>query len=212
MGGIFGKDKKSSSSRITEQDQAILKLKKQRDQLKMYQKRIEGVLEKDRLMAKTLLTAGKRDRAKLLLRKKKYQEGLLTRTDGQLETLERLVQDLEFAQIEKQVIDGLRVGNDALKKANEMFSIEEIESIMDDSREAIAKQQEIDSLISGQLSSEDEDEVLAELEALGQEIQGPEPDLKLPEVPTEKLPEPAETGEKTKSSVKKKKAPVALES
>lgn len=80
------------------------------------------------------------------------------------------------------------MGNEALKKANEMFSIEEIESIMDDSREAIAKQQEIDALISGQLSSEDEDEVLAELEALGQEIQEPETDLKLPDIPTEELP------------------------
>lgn len=45
----------------------------------------------------------KRRKAKLLLRKKKYQEGLLDRTDGQLDNLERLVQDLEFAQVEKQV-------------------------------------------------------------------------------------------------------------
>ncbi len=42
-------------------------------------------------------------RALLLLRKKKYQEGLLARTDGQLDNLERLVHDLEFAQVEKQV-------------------------------------------------------------------------------------------------------------
>jgi hypothetical protein len=42
-------------------------------------------------------------RAKLLLRKKKFQEGLLERTDGQLDNLERLVHDLEFAQVEKQV-------------------------------------------------------------------------------------------------------------
>ena len=43
MGGIFSKKEKS---RITEQDRAILGLKKQRDQLKQYQRRIEGVLEK----------------------------------------------------------------------------------------------------------------------------------------------------------------------
>ncbi len=42
-------------------------------------------------------------RAKLLLRKKKFQEGLLQKTDAQLDTLERLVHDLEFVQIEKQV-------------------------------------------------------------------------------------------------------------
>ena len=43
-------------------------------------------------------------RAKLLLRKKKYQEGLLARTDGQLDNLERLVHDLGIAQVEKQVL------------------------------------------------------------------------------------------------------------
>merc|ERR1712107_498576 len=81
------------------------KLKKQRDQLHQYQKKIENVLEKDRQLAKKLLSEGKKDRAKLLLRKKKYQEGLLEKTDGQLDNLERLVQDLEFAQVEKQVLD-----------------------------------------------------------------------------------------------------------
>ena len=43
MGGIFSK---KPQSRITEQDRAVLGLKKQRDQLKQYQRRIEGVLEK----------------------------------------------------------------------------------------------------------------------------------------------------------------------
>ena len=52
MGGVFGRHKhnndRQSPSRITEQDEAILKLKKQRDELKKYQKRINGVMEKDR--------------------------------------------------------------------------------------------------------------------------------------------------------------------
>ena len=47
--------------------------------------------------------------------------------------------NLEFSQVEKQVIDGLKMGNESLKKANEMFSIDEIEQIMDDTAEAIAK-------------------------------------------------------------------------
>ena len=37
------------------------KLKKQRDQLQQYQRRIEGVLEKDRQLAKKLLNEGKRE-------------------------------------------------------------------------------------------------------------------------------------------------------
>ena len=84
----------------------------------------------------------------MLLRKKKYQEGLLTRTDGQLDNLQQLVQDLEFAQVEQEVVKGLKIGNDALKKANAMFSIEEIEQIMEDTAEAIDKQKEINDLIA----------------------------------------------------------------
>ena len=135
MGGVIGK--KKNTSRITEQDKAILNLKKTRDQLLQYQKKIEGNLAKDRELAKQLLKDGKKDRAKLLLRKKKYHESLLTKTDGQLNNLETLVHDLEFSQVEKQVLDGLKEGNAALKKANEMFSIDEIEQIMDDTAEAM---------------------------------------------------------------------------
>lgn len=177
MGSLFSK--KEKQSRITEQDKAILGLKKQRDQLKQYQKRIEAVLEKERQLAKKLLKEGKKDRAKLLLRKKKYQEGLLAKTDGQLDNLERLTQDLEFAQVEQQVINGLKEGNEALKKANEVFSIEEVENIMLDTQEAVEKQQEINDLISGSLTQEDEDDVLAELDALTEDM-----GVQLPSVPT----------------------------
>merc|ERR1712083_450139 len=152
MGGIFSKDKKES--RINSHDKAVLDLKLQRDKLQQYQKRIELTLETDRQMAKKLLSEGKKDRAKLLLRKKKYHESLLTRTDGQLNNLETLV------------LDGLKNGNEALKKANEMFSIEEIEQIMDDTAEAAEKQREIEAILSGQLTEDEEDDVLKELDEL----------------------------------------------
>ena len=207
MGGIFSKDKKES--RINSHDKAVLDLKLQRDKLQQYQKRIELTLETDRQMAKKLLSEGKKDRAKLLLRKKKYQESLLTRTDGQLDNLQTLVNDLEFAQVEQQVVNGLKTGNEALKKANEMLSITEIEQIMDDTAEAIEKQKEIDLLISGQLSAEDEDDVLAELDELvaaeANEAEV-EKDITLPEVPTE---EPASTENPVVKEKKKQK--VAME-
>lgn len=62
-----------------------------------------------------------------------------------------------------------------------MFSIEEIEQIMEDTAEAIEKQREIDALLSGQLTQEDEEDVLKELE----ELVGDEDisDL-LPEIPS----------------------------
>ena len=149
MGTLFSKKEKS---RITEQDRAVLGLKKQRDQLKQYQKRILADLEKEKELAKKYLKEGKKDRAKLLLRKKKFQEGLIEKTDAQLDQLERLVNDLEFAQVQQQVLAGLKSGNEALNRANSVFSVEDIEDILADTEEAVEKQKEINDLLAGELT------------------------------------------------------------
>ncbi|XP_034106497.1 charged multivesicular body protein 6-A [Drosophila albomicans] len=189
MGALFGKSsKKTAPSRITEQDKAVLQLKQQRDRLKQYQKRIELQLENDRQLAKKCLQQGRKDRAKLLLRKKKYQESLLTNADKQLENLEKLAADLEFAQVEMKVLDGLKQGNAALKKVHDMLDINEVEKIMDETREGIEKQQEIDAILTDVLTTEDEEDVLAELDALEAEEQA----VNLPTVPSEELPAAAE--------------------
>ncbi|XP_070495589.1 charged multivesicular body protein 6-A [Chironomus tepperi] len=211
MGGVFGKSKKPVS-RVTEQDKAVLQLKQQRDKIKQYQKRIEQSLEKDRQLAISCLNKGQRERAKLILRKKKYQENLLGTTDKELEALEKLTSDLEFAQVQQQVLDGLQVGNEALKKIHEILTIDEVERIMDETREGIEKQQEIDALIStGALTAEDEDSVAAELEALvASTLPAIDEDIddKLPAVPTE---EPELEKKKKKEKEPHQEERVALE-
>ncbi|XP_015929057.1 charged multivesicular body protein 6-A [Parasteatoda tepidariorum] len=200
MGILFGKTKKKET-RVTEQDKAILQLKQQRDKLKQYQKRILTTLESERKLAKQLLHDGRKEKAKLLLRKKRFMEQMLTKTDGQLINLEQMAHDIEFAQIEQKVIDGLKVGNESLKSLHQMLSIDEIERIMDETHEGIEKQQEIDELLGGKLTEEDEDAVLDELESLiAESLPTPptaddkqipaEEELDLPDVPTEDLPEP----------------------
>lgn len=204
MGIFFAK--KKQSSRVTEQDKAILQVKQARDKIKQYQRKIEQSLEKERLLAKELLKNGKKERALLLLRKKKYQEQVLSRADGQLENLERMVHDLEFAQIEMKVVDGLRIGNTTLKQLHDLLSIDEIEKIMDETREGIEKQREIDEILSSTLTEEeniDENEIEAELDALLEtEFNEKAPEIVknviLPDVPTD-LPE-----QKSENSIKEK--------
>ncbi|XP_020279158.1 charged multivesicular body protein 6 [Pseudomyrmex gracilis] len=190
--GIFF-SKKKQPSRVTEQDKAILQVKQTRDKIKQYQRKIEQTLGKERSLAKELLKNGKKDRALLLLRKKKHQEQVLSRADGQLENLERMIHDLEFAQIETQVVDGLKVGNSALKQLHALLSIDEIEKVMDETREGIDKQREIDEVLSSTFTSEDaidESELEAELDKLIEaEISEKAPDIPedvpLPDVPTD---------------------------
>ncbi|XP_038158477.1 charged multivesicular body protein 6-like [Cyprinodon tularosa] len=182
MGNVFGR--KSRSSRVTEQDKAILQLKQQRDKLKQYQKRITLQLEKEKLLAKQLLKDGKKEKALFLLKKKRYQDQLLEKTENQISNLERMVQDIEFMQIEMKVIEGLKIGNECLKSMHEIMSIEDVEKILDETQESIEYQRQIDEMLAGALTQEDEDAVLAELEYI---TQGEE--LALPEVPSEPVPE-----------------------
>lgn len=122
------------------------------------------------------------------------------KTDGQLENLEKLTHDIEFAQIELQVVEGLKQGNEALKKVNDALNIEDIERILDETREAKEKQdvsklfyciirkkdisgqlplQEISTLLSGGLTAEDEDAVENELAEILKE--------QMPDIPTEEV-------------------------
>ncbi|XP_037664501.1 charged multivesicular body protein 6 [Choloepus didactylus] len=180
MGNLFGRKKQS---RVTEQDKAVLQLKQQRDKLKQYQKRITQQLEREREVARQLLRDGKKERAKLLLKKKRYREQLLDKTENQITSLETMVQSIEFTQIEMKVVEGLRFGNECLNKMHQVMSIEEVERILDETQEAVEYQRQIDELLAGSFTQEDEDAILEELNAITQEH------LELPEVPAEPLPE-----------------------
>nr|XP_020009260.1 charged multivesicular body protein 6-like [Castor canadensis] len=184
MGNLFGRKKQS---RVTEQDKAILQLKQQRDKLRQYQKRVTQQLERERALARQLLRDGRKERAKLLLKKKRYREQLLDRTENQISSLEAMVQSIEFTQIEMKVMEGLQVGNECLNKMHQVgprwWSIEEVERILDETQEAVEYQRQIDELLAGSFTQEDEDAILEELDAITQE------QFELPEVPTEPLPE-----------------------
>lgn len=157
----------------------------------------------------------------MLLRKKKYQEKLLETTDQQLENLEKLTTDLEFTQIEQKVLDGLKVGNEALKKVHEILTIDEVERILDETKEGVEKQREIDAVINqyseSALTEEDEEEVLAELDKLiaSEDTATTEKptveNVELPEVPTDELPADETTERPTKQKKTAKSEPVALE-
>jgi len=182
MGNIFGK---KGQSRITDQDKAVLGLKQQRDKLNQYKKRVELNLDKERQVAKTLLKQGNKDKARTLLKKKRYQESLLAKCDGQLDTIQQMIDNLEFAQIEIKVVENLKVGNENLKRLHSLMSVEDVERILDETRDGVEYQREIDDLLSGSLTAEDEEAVQAELDALTEAAE----DVPLPSVPETELPE-----------------------
>ncbi|CCD71921.1 Charged multivesicular body protein 6 [Caenorhabditis elegans] len=207
MGGIFSKKEKSpKSAPVSDQDNAILALKTQRDKMKQMIKRKENCLEKERQLAKQLIKDGRKDRALLLLKKKRYQEKIIDQTLNHLSKIEQMVNDLEFAEVQQRVTDGLRQGNEALKKMNQLFDIDEIDRIMEETKEAAEYQEEISNMLSGQLSNTDVSDVEKELEDLLAAEWGT---VQLPEAPSHELPEAERERQKEKEKPRREK--IALE-
>ena len=50
------------------------------------------------------------------------------------------MQDIEFAQVEIQVVEGLKGGNEALDALHQIMSLDDVEKIMGDTEDAIAYQ------------------------------------------------------------------------
>jgi charged multivesicular body protein 6 len=98
-------------------------------------------LSREKELARQLLREGKHNLARLCLRKKRFQEQLLESLSVQLSNLQQLVDTIEFAQIEKSVFDGLKAGNEALKQLQQEISVEAVEELMLDTRNAIQHQQ-----------------------------------------------------------------------
>ncbi|OJI97666.1 hypothetical protein ASPVEDRAFT_37090 [Aspergillus versicolor CBS 583.65] len=172
----------NSSHKISSQDRAILDMKNQRDRLHQYQKRITVLTDRETAIAKECLARDDRKRALLALRRKKYQESLLAKTDAQLEQLEQLTSQVEFALVQKDVLFGLQQGTQVLQTINkEMGGIDGVEKLMGETEDARAYQEEISQMLAGHLSNQDEDEVEDELETLHREVQGP---ASLPNAPT----------------------------
>ena len=114
------------------------------------------MLDREHEIAKQQLAAGNKDRALSALRRRKYQEGLLVKTDAQLENLEKLVRSglyavcipfglswfasqvstIEFSLVEVSVLHGLQQGNAALKEIHKELNIENVERVLEETQEA----------------------------------------------------------------------------
>jgi predicted RNA binding protein with dsRBD fold (UPF0201 family) len=67
-------------------------------------------------------------------------EGLLEKSEGELNNIEQMVHSIEFGQLQSEVVERLKVGNEALKSLHKILDIEKIEDILDETREGVEKQ------------------------------------------------------------------------
>merc|ERR1740128_504724 len=142
----------------------------------------------------------KRSALQALKRKKRYEKQL-QQIDGTLSTIEMQREALESANTNTAVLTTMSEAAKALKKAHSDLDVDKVHDMMDD----IAEQQDVAKEISEAISNPvafgqdyDEDDLEAELDALGDELEleeqealdkqlldvGPAVPSSLPEVPT----------------------------
>lgn len=160
----------SKVNKVSSKDKAVLDLKLQRDKVKQYQKRLSLIGDRERELAKQNLAKGNKQRALLFLRKQKFQNQLLEKSFSQLSNLEELIESIEFAQVQQEVVKGLEQGAQTLKAINAEMSLDKIDKIMDDTAEGIAYQREIEQTLSSAISDEDELAIERDLERMEKEM------------------------------------------
>jgi len=133
------------------------------------------------------------------LKRKKRYDNQLQQIDGTLSTIEMQREALEGANTNTAVLTTMNDAAKALKRANNELDVDKVHDMMDD----IAEQQDVAKEISDAISSPvafgqefDEDELEAELDMLGEELELEEqeklddqllnigPAVGLPDVPT----------------------------
>ncbi|KII64614.1 Charged multivesicular body protein 6 [Thelohanellus kitauei] len=177
MGNIF-------KSKITQKDKAVLELKIQRDKLKRLQTRLEERLSLEKAKALGLYRNNQIERAKFYLKKKIHLERGIHSADEQINVLEKMITDLDFAEIQKKVFDGLKIGNECLKNIMDSIDLELMEEFQDTTEEARLKNEEINKLFASTLTEHDEEELNQELDAMLSDI-----NTELPTAPKTSLPE-----------------------
>ena len=200
MGFLFSKKKKAKPVTINANEQAILKLKVVRDDIKRYIKKLENNAKTKREKAKEALQSKNKDRAKLNLRMEKMFQEQVKTAYGQLEMIETQINQIEAAQSQKDVMTVLQEGNAALKKLQDEVNVDKLQEISDDMEELKAKNDEITEFFK-ERGIDEEESVNDELDKLIASVQS-EAGAELPSANKEKLEEEEEKEKEVKENKK----------
>ena len=147
-----------------------MELKVTRDRLSKYQKKSAADAVALTGKARDLLREGKRDRAATALRVKKLKEREVARVDAQLTKLAEMLTSVESAQLTAQVVEGLKAGNEELRRLNAQMPVEEVRAVLDEADAHRERLDEINQLIAESLDPAADAEAASELERLQDEV------------------------------------------
>ncbi|OMJ79324.1 hypothetical protein SteCoe_20665 [Stentor coeruleus] len=166
MGCLAVKHEEEPKTRVNEEDKAIAQIKITRDQVKNYLKKLESNISQLKAAIKECVKNKQKDKALLALRKQKFLEKNLETGRGELLNLEGQIASIENAQIQKNVYEALKQGNEFLKNINKQLTVEDVNKLMEETAEAIEYQQEVGRALAQQGIQEDDTDLLQQLDEL----------------------------------------------
>ena len=91
-----------------------------------------------------------------------------------------MIINIENAQIQKNVYESLKQGNDFLKQMNQQITLDDVDKLMEETAEAIEYQQQIGEALAQQGIKEDDTDLLKQLDELDE---AEAIDVEIPSVP-----------------------------
>ena len=190
---------KSNTTKINEEERALLNCKLCRDKIKKYIKSLEKNASLKKEQAKEALKNKNRDRARFFMRQGKMYEEQIKSSDGQLQMIETQITQIENAQNQKDVFTVLKEGNAVLKKLQEEVNVEKMQEIADDLDDLKEKNDELTQFFKDRGIEENEQELDDDLNKLIASVQNEDAKIDLPAANKENLEENEEVSNKEKN-------------
>ncbi len=84
-----------------------------------------------------LLRSNNKNRALLVLKLKKHKQQAVEKIDGELLTVQQMIQDVEWESMNVEIFKALKAGTAALNKIHEEMTVESVAALLDETNEAI---------------------------------------------------------------------------
>ncbi|KAF5830031.1 Snf7-domain-containing protein [Dunaliella salina] len=165
MGNLISSSSKKQQS-VSEADRSMLALKAQRKRLVDQQRLLEARVDRHAEVARALVRENKKDRALLVLKKKRLVEKQGETLAGMVMNVEALVSSVETQQQQNKVFHALKQGNEALKQLQQAVTVDDVQRMMEDAAQAKAQYEEMSEVLGQSLSDVDTEQVEAELQVL----------------------------------------------
>ena len=151
MGGLFSKCQKKKevpNSRVDNVDQMRIDLQSRKRQANDYLKRLTIKAEDAQKSAVAYMKAKNKSRALMALKLKKMYEANVEKANGMINILTKSMQDLDGAQINSDVYNVLKEGDNMIKEMQSKVKIEDLEQIKENTEEAMQMSNEISEFMS----------------------------------------------------------------